>query len=272
MSMPSPRPVSALRGAQWLVNAYALFRRSPVIWVAMVLALLLAMLVSGAIPLIGPLVFGLLFPILSAGIARAAMAGDHGEPIEGAHFLAGFRASTGDLVAIGGLYMVGQLLVVGVMFAIGGSALQEGIAAAGRSDPPAAAAIGGRAVIAGLVGMALLVPLLMATWFAPLLVFFHQQKALPALLASLGACLKNWSAFLVYFVSIVLIMLAAKLVLMVLAFIPLIGPLIGLALVGAMVAVLAPVGFIAFYTSYIDVFSDAIEVDPAASPDRIPLP
>lgn len=276
MTMPSPRSVSALRGAQWLVNAYALFRRSPGIWVSVVLALLVAMVVSGSIPLIGPLVFGLLFPVFSAGLATAARASDHGSPVEVSHFLAGFRSSTADLVAIGGFYMVGQLLVVAVMLAIGGAPLYEGIAAAGKSgadapSPEVAAALAGSAVFAGMAGLALLAPLLMATWFAPLLVFFHQQKAFPALVASLRACLKNWSAFLVYLIAIVLLMLVVKLVLVLLSFIPVLGPIAGMVLVGALVAVMAPVGFIAFYTSYIDVFADAIEVEDPTD-DRVMLP
>lgn len=268
--MPQPRVLRALRGAQWLVNAYALFRRNPGVWVLFLLALLAAMVLTSVLKVIGPLVFGLVFPVFSVGIALAAQAADRGEPIVPAHFFGGFRSSTGDLVAIGGIYLIGQLLIVGVMMAIGGAGIAQDMAAgvtpgAGPASAPGAAPVGvtGAMALAGLVGLSLLVPLLLATWFAPLLVYIHGQKAFPSLLASLGAALRNWRAFAMCFGSLLLAMVLVRLVVSVLALIPGIGPILAMAFLGAVVSVIAPVGFIAFYTSYVDVF-EPIEEVPAA--------
>jgi len=262
--MPEPRVLRALRGAQWLVNAHALFRRNPGAWVLFLLALLAAMVMSSLLKVVGPLVFGLVFPVFSVGIALAAQAADRGEPIVPAQFFGGFRSSTGDLVAIGGIYLVGQLMIVGVMMAIGGTGIAQGMSAGGVAGADAGAAPGaapggpvavtGAMAFAGLVGLALLVPLLLATWFAPLLVYFHGQKAFPALLASLGAALRNWRAFLVCFAALILLMVLVRMAVSLLAMVPAIGPILAMALLGAVVAVIAPVGFITFYTSYVDVF------------------
>lgn len=261
--MPEPRVLRALRGAQWLVNAHALFRRNPGAWVLFLLALLAAMVLSSLLKVVGPLVFGLVFPIFSVGIALAAQAADRGEPIVPAQFFGGFRSSTGDLVAIGGIYLVGQLMIVGVMMAIGGAGVTQGVAAGAAATPGAAAgappAMTGAMAFAGLVGMSLLIPLLLATWFAPLLVYFHGQKAFPALLASLGAALRNWRAFLVCFASLILVMVLVRLTVTLLAMVPGIGPILAMAFLGAVVAVIAPVGFITFYTSYVDIFETVDE-------------
>lgn len=261
--MPEPRVLRALRGAQWLVNAHALFRRNPGAWVLFLLALLAAMVLSSLLKVVGPLVFGLVFPIFSVGIALAAQAADRGEPIVPAQFFGGFRSSTGDLVAIGGIYLVGQLMIVGVMMAIGGAGVTQGMAAGAAATPGAAAGapppMTGAMAFAGLVGMSLLIPLLLATWFAPLLVYFHGQKAFPALLASLGAALRNWRAFLVCFASLILVMVLVRLTVTLLAMVPGIGPILAMAFLGAVVAVIAPVGFITFYTSYVDVFETVVE-------------
>ncbi len=262
--MPPARVLRALRGAQWLVNAYVLFRRNPGAWVLFLLALLAAMVLSSLLKVVGPLVFGLVFPVFSVGIALAAQAADRGEPVAPAHFFGGFRSSTGDLVAIGGIYLIGQLLIVGVMMAIGGAGMPH------QGMPPAPGAPGvpgtvpqvtGAMALAGLVGLALLVPLLLATWFAPMLVYFHGQKAFPSLLASLGASLRNWRAFLVCFASLLLVMLLVQLVVSVLALVPAIGPVLAMVFLGAVMSVLAPTGFIAFYTSYLDVFEPPPETD-----------
>jgi len=271
MSMPLSRPVGALRGAQWLVNAYALFSRTPRTWMLLVLILLALMIVTSLIPLVGPLAFSLMFPIFSAGLAQAARVVDRGEVLEVPHLFAGFRASTSDLVAIGGVYLVGQLVILGVMLAIGGRELQQLLAAGGRPPGQAALVLTGGVRMALVVGVAMLLPLLMATWYAPLLVFFHQQKLLVSLRASLRACLTNWVAFLVYVVALLSIMIAVSLTVTVVSLVPFAGPVLALAGMGAALAVLAPIGFIAIYTSYIDVFAQRVEPD-EASPDRVMLP
>jgi hypothetical protein len=59
-------------------------------------------------------------------------------------------------------------------------------------------------------------------------------------------------------------MLLARLVVTVLMMLPAIGPLLAMAFLGALLAVLAPVGLIAFYTSYVDVFAP---IDDSAGQD-----
>jgi hypothetical protein len=62
-------------------------------------------------------------------------------------------------------------------------------------------------------------------------------------------------------------MLLVRLVVSVLALIPGIGPILAMAFLGMVVSVIAPVGFIAFYTSYVDVFEPRDEAAPAEEPE-----
>jgi hypothetical protein len=272
MTAPLYRPVRALRGAQWLVNAYYLFRRNPGSWMLLMLVILVSMLVLGAIPLVGPLIFGLLFPIFSAGLGLAARSTERGESVQVDQLLAGFRTSPGDLVAIGGFYLVGQVVVLAVMMGLGGPALQAAAEAARSGAALPADGAGVNVLLAALAGLSLLLPLLMATWFAPLLVMFHQMKALPALQLSLRAGLGNWRAFLVYALSMVLLMIGARLVVSTLSWVPLLGPGIALAAVGALLAVVTPIAFIAFYVSYSDVFPEPQDGEPAELPAAVTDP
>jgi uncharacterized membrane protein len=68
----------------------------------------------------------------------------------------------------------------------------------------------GSSLLVLLVVALLLIPVLMAFWFAPPLVALHGQAPFDALKMSYRGCLRNMGAFLVYgLVALVLCMLAA---------------------------------------------------------------
>jgi uncharacterized membrane protein len=101
----------------------------------------------------------------------------------------------------------------------------------------AAAAAGGGVMLVALLGLGALIPLMMAYWFAPILVVFHDLTAADAMKTSFNACLNNILPFTVYsLVAAVLIILAA---------IP-----FGIGLV-----VLIPTMMASLYASYKDVFN-----------------
>ena len=101
------------------------------------------------------------------------------------------------------------------------------------------AMLGPGAGLGVLAALALLVPLLMAYWFAPALVVLRNMGAIEAMKTSFAASLKNIVPFLIYG--------AVMFVLFVLATIPL--------MLGFLV--MLPLAFISYYTSYKDVFEQA---------------
>ena len=58
--------------------------------------------------------------------------------------------------------------------------------------------VGAALAIAVLLMLALLLPLVMAIWFAPPLVVFHELGAVEAMKQSFAGCLKNMLPFLLY--------------------------------------------------------------------------
>jgi len=90
--------------------------------------------------------------------------------------------------------------------------------------------------LAMLLAMALLIPLMMAYWFAPALVALNGLSALPAMRLSFVACMRNMLPFLVYGLIAILLMIVAV--------IP-----VGLGLL-----VFAPVMMASIYTAYRDIF------------------
>jgi hypothetical protein len=190
--------VPASHGVKWLMQGFVLLRRSFFIWVLFVLLLWAMVFVSAKLPIAG-LLLALLTPVFLGGLMLGCRALEKGAELEIAHFFAGFRNNTLDLITLGGLYLVGNVVIAGLMYVIGGTAIQQIVAGQAQNiDPSMLTQVLGPALMALLVGMALSVPLSMAIWFAPLLVILANQKPVQALRDSFNACLKNMLPFLVY--------------------------------------------------------------------------
>ena len=239
------RQVAAGRGWQWVVQGFALFRKNPLIWLALFAVYLIIVLVLSVIPMVGPLVSMLLSPVFSAGFLLGCKALEQGEELELAHLFAGFRSNTAQLITVGGVYLVGNVVVAGIVMLLGsGTLLNMGLLANPQPDPALLAGALGGMMLALLGGLFLLVPLLMAYWFAPALVVFDNMHAVDAMKLSFAACWRNMVPFLVYgLVTFVLAMLAA---------IP-----FGLGFL-----VLVPTVTASFYASYKDVFGEQTTPEP----------
>lgn len=226
------------RGWQWITSAFQLFRKNPLIWVVLNMALMLIGLVLSLLPVIGAYLLYLLTPVFLGGMMVAAKDFEAGQDIEIAHLFRGFRHNAAHLVTVGGVYLVGQVVISGAMLTVGGPEFQEAVKAGiGALDASALTPEGARRVLqAMLVGTVLFAPLAMAVWFAPALVILDDQPGFQALWTSLLACLRNVLPLLLY--SIV------SSVLLVFAVIP-----FGLGLI-----VWIPVMLLTIYTSYRDVF------------------
>lgn len=231
--------VGAGRGWQWIVEAFALFRKAPAIWIVLIVIYLIMIVAVAMIPFIGSIAIALFAPVFTAGFLIGARALEKGEDLEIAHLFAGFHYNTSQLVTAGGIYLVGSILVFGVMFLLGGAAMFGHMAVSGEDPAMSGSMTMGAAQFSlpMLFAMLLLTPLMMASWFAPALIVFNSMPAWPAMKTSFLACLRNVIPFLLYgVITLVLMMLAA---------IP-----FGLGLF-----VMLPVLIASMYTSYKDIFS-----------------
>jgi hypothetical protein len=201
-----PRTVAASHGWTWIVQGFSLFRKSPSTWLVLIVILFAATKLLAVLPLLG-IVFVLFMPVFIVGLMEGCRALEQGEPLQLAHLASGFRKNAAQLVTIGGVSLVGNLAIMMIVLALGGesmSVLTKTISqGASVTLPPteaqAAAAVVVRAL---LVGTLVSLPLLMALWYAPLLVYFHDLGPVAAMKSSLHACIKNTLPMLVYGLAI----------------------------------------------------------------------
>jgi hypothetical protein len=196
------RVVDASHGWRWIAQGILIFRKNPPQWLLLIAILFVGSRVLFAIPLIGVIAV-LIAPNFLAGLSHGAQALWQGKPLRLGYLASGFLKNAARLVTIGGVSLIGQFLTLMAITLFGGETISNlsKTIAAGAATPEAIAALQAaapRMMMALLVGFGLSLPLMMAVWFAPLLVFFDDVKPLPALALSLWACLKNILPLLIY--------------------------------------------------------------------------
>lgn len=240
------RAVAATRGWEWIVEGFRIFRKQPLTWIVLVLAMAAIWFAALLLPLAGPLAIHLLSPAFMAGLMLACRSTDEDAEPEIGQLFAAFRSHASPLVTVGGVYLIGNIVAVGVMFGVAGGPAMAAVLGKSAGDIEVL-----RSALQGLllglaIGMAVFLPVLMAVWFAPLLIVFRDMPPLAAMLYSLAACWRNTLPFLVYGVFTLLLLLLASIPLM-----------LGMIL-------LLPVLVCSIYASYKDIFP--AETAPPADP------
>lgn len=193
------RKVEPMNGWLWIKEGWALFKKSPVLWVALTVVMVIGLVAIASIPVVGDPLATLLAPALLAGFMLGCRALQQGEQLELAHLFAGFKERSHQLIALGGLNFAAQLLIAGVVKLTGGGPLLELLKSSAQPDDPMAFAQAiSDAGLSIVIGSALYAVLVMAMQFAPALVLFNNAPPLKALKSSLQACLHNILPLSVY--------------------------------------------------------------------------
>jgi hypothetical protein len=232
------RKLAAGRGWAWFSEAWPIFMRAPGMWVLMFVVFMVLSILFAIIPL-GGLVSSIAYPAVAAGLMIGSRELEEGGSLRMGHFIEGFKRNAGSLLLVGVLYLVGTLLIVFVVFAgmaiafplVGGTLGPDGVQNLGKIG-----ALLPLVLIGILLVIALMLPLVMAIWFAPALVAFHDLQPMAAMKSSFFGCLRNIVPFLIYGI--------AGLVLAIVALLP-----FGLGFL-----VFGPIMWITMYTGYRDIF------------------
>lgn len=241
-------------GWQWLVGGFAIFRRNPPLLGLLVMCYWFTVLLLSVIPLVGTVAASLLIPGLSVGLMQACRSLERRQPIGLQTLFGSLRDNTGTLVALGALYLGCTLGILGLSTIADGGTLLQTMLSGKPVDRETLES--GALLLPATIVVALLVPLLMAYWFAPVLAAWHRLPLFKALFFSFMACWINWRPFLVYGLALLLVGgIAPGILLGLLAgLIPAAASFISALVTIPVILVLVPVTFASFYVSYRDVF------------------
>lgn len=202
------RSVDASAAFEWLRQGFAIFLINGGYWVTIALILIVGMLALLAAWLPGQMLLYLLAPVVGGGVLEACRKASADGAFAIQDIGAGFKHNTSNLLVLGAIFMGASLLIKAVVVLLFGGSI------AGGMMMPGAVGVGvllGGSLLALLLSSLLLVPLSMAMWFAPALVFFNNMPPVEALKASFNACLKNILPFLIYGLVVFVLMFFAAL-------------------------------------------------------------
>jgi hypothetical protein len=276
MQVLQTNPVS---GWNWVRNGYALFRKNPMIWMAIFFAyLLITLSLYFFIPLIGLILFYLIDPIFVAGFMIACKAVDADQELEIAHLFSAFKQKASRLVTVGGINLVSRIVIfgiIGLFFVNSGFDVFLDRIEKGDYEWLLSSGVEIHFLLWLLSMVALMLPLYMAYWFAPVLVEFDEIEPFEAIHLSFKACLRNTKAFLMFGLSsLAVIMVFFILVSIIGAVLGLITMLLGntvlikivVGSIGLILALLCWIGVQVLiattqYASYKDIFRSPQESD-----------
>jgi hypothetical protein len=244
------KQVGTKQGLQWILNGLYQFRQSPLIWIILCSALYaIIAILSYALELIGLLVFTILFPILLAGLMTGCRALEQGEKLQFSHLFTGFKISPAPLLTLGAISLVGQLLIFGIMSIIAGDVAMDYVIEGTRTNEETEVIkASGNLLSALIAGLILHAPLLMAIWFAPLLIVFNKMSPYAAMRLSFIACLSNFIPLQIFATSLFVLAVMALMPYILLGFVSLSFGLVNF--------VLMPILYASVYASYKDIFVD----------------
>jgi hypothetical protein len=194
-----PRSLAANRGLGWWTEAWLLFLRNPLLWVALGVILLVGVGVISLVPVLGGVAISLLMPVLVGGWMLAARKVEQGGVLDVADLFAGFQGERFTPLLVLGALLLAAMVVIGLVGGLLGLGAMWGVASGGmRHSAGGMLTAMGAGLLAALVVLLLFAIATTALWFAPALVVFRKTPPVEALRLSVRAVLKNLMPFLVY--------------------------------------------------------------------------
>ena len=258
------RVVPAKNGWFWLLKGFALFRKSPVMWLFLVFTYWIAVALLGQIRYLGLATSTVLLPAFSVSFMAMCAVLERGGMLRPALLFSGFQSGLATLIALGVLYLLSVVAVLGIASLADAGALLQWVFYG--QEPPQEVLRDGSVsralVFAALAGA----PVLMAFWFAPVLAAWNRMGAAQSLFYSFFAVWRNWRAFVVYGAALALAGLAF-ITAVTAAAIATSGQVEVLRFLGLIFTMLTlPTLFASFYASYRDIFPhDPVPADPPSN-------
>ncbi len=202
--------VATLNGASWIVDGFKNFATSPFTWLLAVFLYLLMLGTLSMLPFVS-IISTIIAPIFMAGLMICAKQNKYNQQFSINNLFDGFRLNGGKLAGLGAIYFGMIILIFMVFGAIMLVMVFSNVAnIESLADPSNFSA---NTVLIFLlfllIALAIMIPIIMAFWFAPALVIFHNIEIFDAIKLSFTGCMKNVMPYLIYSIVYIVVYLLA---------------------------------------------------------------
>lgn len=253
--------VPAKNGILWLSQAFDIFKSSPLNWLSSVIimtfCLLFSLVITIMLPFLLPVSF-LLSTIFIGGLILGCRQISNHTPFNLKSLFWGFEKNFNQLSIVGFIYFAGVIFscVIGLSLSeLLGYEIYEVDMETLTNNVEEKKQFLESLLMPILFMLIIMLPLIMAYWFAPALVVFNSLSATKAFVIGFKACVSNIAAFTLF--SLLLI-IGSAVVLTLTAIIAQMIPIIGVAIQFIIEMALYSIVIISLYCSYQDIFPSKI--------------
>jgi len=241
-------------GWQWILGGFAIFRRNPLMLGMLVVTYWFTVIFLNVLPVVGALAASLAIPGLSVGLMQAARNIERGQPLGLQTLYGSLKENARTLLALGALYLCCTLGILGLSALVDGGNLLKFMLSSSRAER--AVVEDADFLLPALFVTLLMMPVMMAYWFAPVLAAWHRLSLGRSLFFSFVACWMNWRPFLTYGAGLLLVagILPGVLLGVLLVIVPGAANFVTAIVSVPMILIVAPTIFASFYVCYRDIF------------------
>lgn len=231
-----------------------IFRKKPLMLSLLVYGYWMLMALISALPFIGRIGVMLLIPVFSVSLMNTCRLIEQGGPLPAQLLFSGFQKNLRPLLVLGVIYSIVSLCIFGIVSMVDDGVLFRLVFLS--QVPSSQDLLSAEVNLASQLALGLFAPLMMAYWYAPILVAWHDLSAGKSLFFSIVACARNWRAFLVYGATFMIftVLLTGLLSGLLNSMNPGGSDDLFTILLKTIIFVLLPALYASFYVSYRDVF------------------
>lgn len=185
--LPPIRTVPLGNALAWLRIGAMLYKSYLLMWGVLFVIYFIILHLFSLLGVVGSIFTFLVAPVFSGGLLLGCQAIERKQDLEINHLFAGFKRNAVQLMKLGWIYLA-VILVLSMIVSM--SIDPEALQALPKGEPLTSEQLQSLSKPLLLLGL-LLIPALMAFWFAPALVTINQLQPWDGLKLSFSACIKN---------------------------------------------------------------------------------
>lgn len=250
-------------GVSWIKQSVALFKTAPSRWMLLALSYIALFVMLPSIPVFQWLAFFtiLIWPVFMAVAIALFRNADRQQTQKISEIFMAIRPKASMLMALGGASLLYGILITYVLNSDIQGLLSMPHSDTGMTEPQAVAIIDKVIPFMLKFGL-LLIPLMMATWFSPMLIAFNHYPVVKAIKSSIAGSLQYMvamgAAWLLLTAAVVLLMLVVGVAIgLISSVVPVLGQLLVPLVVFGCLLLATALMFAFQYVSYRDVFRAA---------------